>query len=95
MYLSLRATFVRNVVVAGVNGAITLILLLIAPLGLAAVIVNTVMVTASTFVVCTLGDLVVAWLLKSSSPNQLTRGGELRQFNPFSQPKAIDRRKRY
>jgi hypothetical protein len=95
MYLSLRAAFVRNVVAAGVNGAITLILLLIAPLGLAAVIANTVMVTASTFVVCTLGDLVVAWLLKSPSPNRLARGGELRQFNTFSQPRAIDKRKRY
>ncbi|MCW6037842.1 hypothetical protein K4A83_16405 [Spirulina subsalsa FACHB-351] len=38
MYISTRAAFVRSTVVAAANGAITLALLLIAPLGLAAVI---------------------------------------------------------
>ena len=63
MNLSMRGAFIRNIVAAVVNGAITLVLLLIAPLGLAAVITNTVLITLSTFVVCTGADLVVSWLL--------------------------------
>lgn len=41
MYISTRAAVVRNLATAITNGAITLTLLLIAPLGLAAVIGNT------------------------------------------------------
>jgi hypothetical protein len=40
---------VRNLLAALVNGAITLTILLIAPLGLAAVITNTLLVMAGTF----------------------------------------------
>jgi hypothetical protein len=68
MYLSFRAAIVRNIVVAGINCVVTLTLLLIAPLGLAAVISNTIMVTLSTLVVCTLGDVVVMWLLRGGHP---------------------------
>jgi hypothetical protein len=67
MYIPPKAIFTRNVVVSAINGTITLIILLIAPLGLAAVIVNTFLVTASTFIVCTAVDWVVLWLLPSSS----------------------------
>lgn len=62
MYLSTRAAVVRNLSTAIVNGAITLVLLLIAPLGLAAVIGNTFMVTVASFFVGTFADLVVDWL---------------------------------
>jgi hypothetical protein len=41
MHLSKKAAFVRNAIAAGTNGAITLIILLIAPLGIVAVVVNT------------------------------------------------------
>jgi len=66
MYISMRGAFVRNMAAATVNGAITLVILLIAPLGLAAVIINTILVTITTFSVSTAGDLVVMWLLKAS-----------------------------
>ncbi len=45
MYISRRFATVRNVSVSTVNGGITLVILLIAPLGLAAVIINTLLVT--------------------------------------------------
>ncbi len=64
MYLSWRALLVRSIVAAAVNGLITLWLLLIAPLGLAAVVFNTAAVALSTFAVCLSGDLVVSWLLR-------------------------------
>ena len=35
MVISQRAALIRNILVAGTNGAITLVILLIAPLGLA------------------------------------------------------------
>lgn len=41
MYLTPKTAFVRNLAAAILNGTITLIILLIAPLGLLAVIVNT------------------------------------------------------
>ncbi len=53
MYLSIKAAFVRNIAMALVNGLITLILLLIAPLGLVAVISNTIFVSLATFLVGT------------------------------------------
>lgn len=66
MYLSIRGSFIRNVAAAVVNGAITLAILLIAPLGLASVITNTALITISTFLVCTVGDLIVVWLLNAA-----------------------------
>ena len=62
MHLSTRAAVVRNLSTAIVNGAITLTLLLIAPLGLAAVIGNTFLVTTASFFVGTFADMVVDWL---------------------------------
>ncbi|AFZ34065.1 hypothetical protein Sta7437_0456 [Stanieria cyanosphaera PCC 7437] len=76
MYLSTRAAIVRNFATAIVNGAITLILLLIAPLGLAAVISNTFLVTVASFFVSTLSDSMVSWL--SASPRH-------NSFSPSSQ----------
>lgn len=67
MYLSTRAAVVRNLSTAIVNGAITLVLLLIAPLGLAAVIGNTFLVTVASFFVATFADLVVDWIALSDS----------------------------
>lgn len=73
MYISPRGALVRNVAAAAVNSAITLMLLLIAPLGLAAVISNTLAIAFSTFFVCMAADFVVAWLLQSSKQNHSLR----------------------
>lgn len=62
MYISNRAALMRNLAVAFLNGTITLIILLIAPLGLAAVIINTILVTIATFANATAGDRVVRFL---------------------------------
>jgi hypothetical protein len=62
MYITTRAALVRNLGVAILNGAITLMILLIAPLGLAAVITNTILVTIASFVNATAGDNVVKYL---------------------------------
>jgi hypothetical protein len=62
MHLSTRSIQVRNLSVAGVNGVVTLIILLIAPLGLAAVIINTVLVTIATYLTATSADWVVRYL---------------------------------
>lgn len=62
MYLTFRAVLVRNAVVSVFNGGLTLAILLIAPLGLAAVISNTVLIALSTLVITTAGDGVVYFL---------------------------------
>lgn len=59
MYLSNRALQVRNASIAGINGTLTLVILLIAPLGLAAVIINTVIVTISTYATGTAVDRII------------------------------------
>lgn len=76
----------RNVAVAAVNGTITLIVLLIAPLGLAAVLINTLLVTASTFLVSTLMDFVVRWLLPASqSAKRMSQWQMRRNFEPIKE----------
>ncbi|MBS3028749.1 MAG: hypothetical protein HCA25_17140 [Dolichospermum sp. DET50] len=62
MYISRRSATVRNVSVSTVNGGITLVILLIAPLGLAAVIINTLLVTFSTYILSIAADRVMLWL---------------------------------
>ena len=67
MYISNRSAQVRNMALALVNGAITLIILLIAPLGLAAVLINTILVMLTTYVTATIGDRVLRYL-QSDTP---------------------------
>lgn len=62
MYISPRAVLVRNVSISIANGSITLVILLIAPLGIMAVIVNTILVTVTTYAVATAADQVIAFL---------------------------------
>jgi hypothetical protein len=62
MYVNNRSLLVRNLALATANGGITLVILLIAPLGLAAVIINTVLITISTFVTATAADRVIKYL---------------------------------
>ena len=62
MYLSVRGILIRHIAVAFLNGMITLAILLIAPLGLAAVITNTLMVVIATLVSSAFIDGVVRFL---------------------------------
>ncbi|OKH15985.1 CRISPR-associated protein Csx18 [[Limnothrix rosea] IAM M-220] len=87
MYLAKRGIFVRNSAAAIANGGITLVILLIAPLGLAAVIMNTLLVMGSTFVVCGVMDGITIWLLKGGNPVQMSaarRRGDLYPPDPHS-----------
>lgn len=68
MYFSPRAAFIRNLAVAALNGSITLIILLIAPMGLAGVIANTLMVAVASFFNATFIDRV-ALFLQGSTPD--------------------------
>ncbi len=68
MYLSSRALQVRNASIAGINGTLTLVILLIAPLGLAAVIINTVLVTIATYLTGTVVDRVTLSIQRDRIP---------------------------
>jgi hypothetical protein len=62
MYISRRSAKVRNALVSAINGSITLVILLIAPLGMVAVIINTILITLATYMVSNLADRVILWL---------------------------------
>jgi cell division protein FtsW (lipid II flippase) len=68
MYLNQRSQIVRNITLSIANGSITLIILLIAPLGLAAVIINTILITISTFITATASDRVIQYLQPHQQP---------------------------
>lgn len=92
MYISRRASRVRNILVSVANGSLTLIILLIAPLGLASVIINTLLVTFSTYFVACLADWVVAWLEPSASANVISNGeAPLRNISHQRQESAFER----
>ena len=74
MILTERSALIRNLLVSGTNGAITLVILLIAPLGLAAVIINTVLITFATYFVSNIADRIV-WWLQSESRKDMEAGG--------------------
>ncbi|OLP17427.1 hypothetical protein BST81_16690 [Leptolyngbya sp. 'hensonii'] len=91
MYISSRAAVVRNFSIAAVNGAITLVILLIAPLGLAAVIINTLLVTVATYATATVADRIIRFLAPSApSPDLMAESqrSQLRQPDP----RDLDRR---
>lgn len=67
MYISFRAAFIRNLSVSVLNGAITLVILLIAPMGLAGVIINTILVTVASLANATLCDRIIRFLQPSPS----------------------------
>lgn len=72
MYISIRAQQLRNILVGICSGCITLIILLIAPLGLAAVIINTLLVTVATYAISSVADWVITWLLPDSRAELLS-----------------------
>jgi hypothetical protein len=69
MYISARIALVRNLAVAFLNGTIALIILLIAPLGLAAVITTTVLITVASLVNATASDRVILFLQSGEHKN--------------------------
>ena len=75
MYLSSRSALVRNLSVSVVNGSITLIILLIAPLGLIAVITNMLLVTFFSLVTGTAADRIVGYLTPQTQEAELLRRG--------------------
>ncbi|BAZ87171.1 CRISPR-associated protein Csx18 [Dolichospermum compactum] len=81
MYISRRSATVRNVSISTVNGGITLVILLIAPLGLAAVIINTILVTVTTYIVASAADRVVLWLEPEQNA-ELTSSGKGKYRSP-------------
>lgn len=68
MYISHRAALVRNFSVSLFNGIITLVILLIAPLGIVAVIINILLTTIVTYIVTTVRDRVVTFLQRNDQP---------------------------
>lgn len=62
MYISPRVALIRNLSVSIVSGGITLVILLIAPLGLMAVIINTLLVTFATYATNIFVDRVIVFL---------------------------------
>jgi hypothetical protein len=86
MYLSSRAAFIRNLMVAIANGTITYIILIIAPLGLMAVFINTFLVMVASFAAATLSDRVILYLqgdrLQQAELINAARRSQLRRQNP-------------
>jgi len=79
MYISRRTSRVRNLVVSVSTGSITLVILLIAPLGLAAVIINTVLVTFTTYIISSAADRVIAWLEPGANADLISESDTQRQ----------------
>lgn len=88
MYISTRIAGFRNLALSAVNGAITLIVLLIAPLGLAAVIINTLLIAAATFVTGEIADRVIRYL-QPGRDEEIFRNSQSMQARDRKQ---IDRR---
>ena len=68
MYISPRAVLIRNFSVSLFNRIITLVILLIAPLGIVAVIINILLTTIVTYIVTTVRDRVVTFLQRNDQP---------------------------
>jgi hypothetical protein len=86
---------VRNALVAISNGSITLVILLIAPLGLAAVIINTLLVTVVTYAVSSIVDRIIVWLSPSEQAELLSGfDPEQRSLYRLSQNSFLERRRR-
>jgi hypothetical protein len=94
MYITSRASTIRNFSLAVVNGTITLIILLIAPLGLSAVIFNTFLVTVATFFASLVTDQIVRYLQPSRAQElqiSLESTPASSQISPRRDLKNLDR----
>lgn len=72
MTITWKIALVRNLLVSGTNGTLTLIILLIAPLGLTAVVINTALVVLATFITSQTADRVIRFLQSDRLPNDST-----------------------
>jgi hypothetical protein len=83
-FLTSKMARVRNLSVSVANGAISLVILLIAPMGLFAVIVNTLLIVAATYGTLTASDRILVYLLRDERRDSLGAArdsGELRRRN--------------
>jgi hypothetical protein len=71
MYISSRGMVTRNFTIAIVNGIVTLIILLIAPLGLATVISNTFLVMVASFFTATFVDGITRFIQPNRSIEEI------------------------
>lgn len=85
MNLSPRAIQIRNLAIAVLNGAITYIILIIAPLGIMAVIINTVLVTLASYFSAVAVDRIILFI----------QGGKPRQAIDLSDrtPSALEEKR--
>ena len=90
MYITKRAAFVRNLGIAGINGAITLVVLLIAPLGLAAVLTNTLLVTVTSFINATAADRIIQFLQPSEIETLQATLDPKQSSSPVHRPDSND-----
>jgi hypothetical protein len=67
----------RSLAIALANAAVTWVILIIAPLGLFAVITCTVLVFASSLLLGVLGDMALTLLLRDSTPPSMSGGRPL------------------
>lgn len=87
MYFSNQSMQVRNVSLAVINGSITLIILLIAPLGIVAVWINVALVAAATYATAIAADRVMLYLQGSTqSPGLRAQQGR----SPIQRVSDID-----
>jgi len=91
MNMTRQMALVRNILVSGTNGVITLVILLIAPLGLAAVVINTGLVMVATFMTAQMGDQVIRFLQGGQSPG-LGEGASGVRVLSEDEPGAMQRR---
>ena len=70
-FLTDKVARVRNISVSAANGIISLSILLIAPMGLLAVIVNTLLIVAATYGCLTASDRILVYLLRDERRDSL------------------------
>ena len=73
-FLTAKMARVRNLSVSAANGAISLTILLIAPMGLFGVIVNTLLIMAATYGSLTASDRVISYLQRDQHRD--SQGGQ-------------------
>lgn len=90
-----RSRLVRNGSVAIANGLVTLVILLIAPLGLAAVLVTTLMVTLTSFGVTAIADLLTNFTRSRPSDYQFRDSPYESLEQPNHSTDTLERRDHY
>lgn len=79
-FLTDKMARVRNISVSAANGIISLTILLIAPMGLFAVIVNTLLIVAATYGCLTASDRILVYLLRDERRDGLGAARDIDQL---------------